>query len=128
LDYLIGKLGPGFGWGLLFWRELARGYMTLVIVSGVFADEPPSVHPNRSQFWSIKDAILGQTIVSIGQRLLVFRRLTFAPSKERGRCLLTKLDLAQFTARLFWRLAGDWCRAFNIFDALSPRAVAACYA
>jgi hypothetical protein len=24
-------------------------------------------------------------------------------------------------------LAGDWCRAFNIFDALPPHAVAASY-
>ena len=49
------------------------------------------------------------------------------PSKECGRCLLTKLGLAQFTARLFWRFAGDWWLVFTIFDALSPHAVAARY-
>jgi hypothetical protein len=58
--------------------------------------------------------------------LLVFR-LGPAPSKERGRCLLTKFGLAQFAARLFGRLAGDWRRAFNVFDALPPHAVAARY-
>jgi hypothetical protein len=29
---------------------------------------------------------------------------------------LWMLGLAQFTARLLWRLDGDWYRAFNIFD------------
>jgi len=48
--------------------------------------------------------------------LLVFGCLARAPSKECGRWLLTKLGLAQFTARLLWRLDGDWYRAFNIFD------------
>ena len=42
---------------------------------------------------------------------LVLGRLTRAPSKECGRCLLTKPGLAQFTARLFWRFDDDWYRA-----------------
>jgi hypothetical protein len=41
--------------------------------------------------------------------------------------LLTKLGLAQFTARLFWRLADDWHRASNIFDALPPHKAALLY-
>jgi hypothetical protein len=41
--------------------------------------------------------------------------------------LLTKFGLAQFTAGLFWGLADDWCLAFDIFDALSPHAVAVSY-
>ena len=61
------------------------------------------------------------------QRLLVVGCLARAPSKECGRCLLTKLGLAQFTARLFWRFTGDWWLVFTIFDALSPHAVAARY-
>src|SRR5262249_14742562 len=52
--------------------------------------------------------------------LLVVGILTRAPSKECGRRLLTKLGLAQFTARPFWRLANDWRLAFNIFDNLLP--------
>ena len=58
--------------------------------------------------------------------LLVFG-LTLAPSKECGRRLLTKLGLAQFTARLFCGLDGNWCRAFNIFDALPSHTVAVLY-
>ena len=50
-----------------------------------------------------------------------------APSKECGRCLLTKLGLAQFTAGLFWRLGEQWHPAVNIFDALSPHTIAASY-
>src|SRR6516162_859370 len=61
------------------------------------------------------------------QRLLVVGCLARAPRKECGRCLLTKLGLAQFTARLFWRFTGDWWLVFTIFDALSPHAVAARY-
>jgi len=53
--------------------------------------------------------------------------LARAPSKECGRCLRTKLGLAQFTARLFWRLADDRHRASNIFDALSPHKAALLY-
>jgi hypothetical protein len=34
--------------------------------------------------------------------------------------LLTKLGLAQFTGRLFWRLADDWRLAFDIFDTAPP--------
>src|SRR6516162_1678388 len=68
--------------------------------------------------------LLGDTM---RQRLLVVGCLARAPSKECGRCLLTKLGLAQFTARLFWRFAGDWWLVFTIFDALSPHAVAARY-
>jgi hypothetical protein len=51
------------------------------------------------------------------RRLFVFGCLACTPSKECGRCLLTKLGLAHFTARLFWRLVNDWHRASNIFDA-----------
>ena len=57
-------------------------------------------------------------------RLLVFGSLARAPSKECGRCLLTKFGLAQFTARLFWRFGEQWHLAVNIFDALSPHTVA----
>ena len=57
--------------------------------------------------------------------LLVFGCLARTPSEERGRCLLTKLGLAHFTARLFWRLVNEWHLAFNIFDALPPHAVTA---
>ena len=63
----------------------------------------------------------------MGQRLLVFGRLARAPSEKCGRCLLTKLGLAQFTARLFGRLADDWHRASNIFDALPPHKAALLY-
>jgi hypothetical protein len=60
--------------------------------------------------------------------LLAFGCLTLAPSDECGRCLLTKLGLAQFTARLgFWRLGYERHLAFNIFDALPPHAAAARY-
>ena len=40
-------------------------------------------------------------------KLLVSGSLARAPSKECGRCLLTKFGFAQFTARLFWRWDGD---------------------
>jgi hypothetical protein len=53
--------------------------------------------------------------------------LARAPCEECGRSLLTKLGLAQFAARLFWRLADDWCLAFTIFDTLPPHAFAASY-
>jgi hypothetical protein len=53
--------------------------------------------------------------------------LARAPSKECGRCSLTKFGLAQFTARLFWRFGDEWHLAPNIFDALSPHTVAASY-
>jgi len=56
--------------------------------------------------------------------LLVFGSLARAPSKECGRCLLTKFGLAQFTAWLFWRLGNQWHLAFNIFDALPPHTLA----
>jgi hypothetical protein len=60
--------------------------------------------------------------------LFVFGFLAFAPSKECGRCLLTKFGLTWFTARLFWKLVKDKrCLAFNIFDALSPHTFAAAY-
>ena len=59
--------------------------------------------------------------------LLVFSSLAFAPSEECGRCLLTKLGLAQFTARLFWRFDDDWYRAVNIFDAVPPHTLAGGY-
>jgi hypothetical protein len=40
-----------------------------------------------------------------------------APSKECGRCLLTKFGLAQFfTASLFWRFGEQWHLAVNLFD------------
>src|SRR5215469_6710635 len=57
--------------------------------------------------------------------LLVFGCLSRAPSKECGRCLLTKFGLTQFTAKLFWRFAADRYLVFTIFDALPPHAVAA---
>jgi hypothetical protein len=38
--------------------------------------------------------------------------------------LLAKVDLAQFTARLFCRSADDRHLAVNIFDSLSPHTVA----
>ncbi len=57
-------------------------------------------------------------------RLLVFGS---APSKECGRCLLTKFGLAQFTVRLFWRFDDQWHLAFNIFDALPPHTLAGGY-
>jgi hypothetical protein len=60
-------------------------------------------------------------------RLLIFGSLARAPSKECGRCLLTKFGLAQFTVWLFWRLDGDWCRALNIFDASPPHKAALLY-
>src|SRR5215472_13015349 len=61
-------------------------------------------------------------------RLLVSRSLTRPPSKECGRCLLTKFALAQFTGRLgFWRLRYERHLAFNIFDAVSPHTVAGRY-
>src|SRR5262252_6032628 len=46
--------------------------------------------------------------------LLVFGSLTSTPSKECGRCLLTKFGLAQFTARLLvlHRWGDDGCTAF----------------
>src|SRR5215469_8071777 len=59
--------------------------------------------------------------------LLVFGSLARAPSKECGRCLLTKFGLAQFTSGLFWRLGEQWHLAVNIFDALSPHTIAASY-
>ena len=59
--------------------------------------------------------------------LLVFGSLARAPSKECGRCLLTKFALAQFTARLFWRLGNQWRFAFNIFDAVTTHTVAGRY-
>ena len=57
--------------------------------------------------------------------LLVFGCLSRAPSKECGRCLLTKFGLTQFTAKLFWRFAADRYLVFTIFDTLPPHAVAA---
>ena len=63
-----------------------------------------------------------------GALLLVFEGLTRAPSKECGRCLLTKFGLAQFTARLgFWKLGYERHLAFNIFDAVPPHPVAGGY-
>src|SRR5215469_6606678 len=59
--------------------------------------------------------------------LLVFGSLARAPSKECGRCLLTKLGLAQFASGLFWRFGEQRHLAVNIFDALSPHTVAARY-
>ena len=66
--------------------------------------------------------------------LVFFGCLAFAPSEERRRCSLAKLGLAQFTARLFWRLGNLFWRlgnqrhlAFNIFDTLSPHTVAGGY-
>jgi hypothetical protein len=45
--------------------------------------------------------------------------LAFAPSKKCSRCLLTKLGLTQFTARLFRGIGDDRCpAAFHTFDAL----------
>ena len=66
------------------------------------------------------------------RRLLVFGCLTRAPSQEArqaksGRCFLTKFGLAQFAARLLWRLDEERHLAVNIFDALPPHAVAARY-
>src|SRR5215831_10721466 len=58
----------------------------------------------------VKRTLLNHTM---RQRLLVVGCLARAPSKECGRCLLTKLGLAQFTARLFWRFAGDWWLVFT---------------
>jgi len=76
-----------------------------------------------SRFW------WALTVLGIGVfRLLVFGSLARAPSKECGRCLLTKFGLAQFTAGLFWRLGEQRHLAVNIFDALSPHTVAASYA
>jgi len=63
-----------------------------------------------------------------GALLLVFEGLTRAPSKECGRCLLTKFGLAQFTARLgFWKLGYERHLAFNIFDAVTTHTVAGGY-
>ena len=63
-----------------------------------------------------------------GALLLVFEGLTRAPSKECGRCLLTKFGLAQFTARLgFWKLGYERHLAFNIFDAVTTHMVAGGY-
>jgi hypothetical protein len=57
--------------------------------------------------------------------LFVFGFLAFTPSKECGRCLITKFGLTQFAARLFWRLVKDKRRvAFDIFDALPPHTAA----
>src|SRR5215469_9016994 len=53
--------------------------------------------------------------------LFIFESLARAPSAGCGLCLLTKFGLAQFAARLFCRLADEWCVAFNIFNALSWR-------
>ena len=54
--------------------------------------------------------------------------LARAPSKECGRCLLTKFALAQFAARLgFWRLGYERHLALNIFDAVSPHPVTGRY-
>jgi len=53
--------------------------------------------------------------------------LTRTPSKERGCCFLTKFGLAQFTARLFWRLGKQGHPAVNVFEALSPHTFAAGY-
>ena len=66
-------------------------------------------------------------MVSVRLRtLFVFGCLSFAPSKECGRCLLMKLGLTEFAAGLFWMLVGDERRlAFNIFDALPMHTVAA---
>jgi hypothetical protein len=63
----------------------------------------------------------------VAPNLLVFGSLARAPSQERRRCLLTQFGLAQFTAGLSQRLVNEWCRAFNIFDALPPHTVAAGY-
>ena len=60
-------------------------------------------------------------------RLLIFGSSARTPSKECGRCLLTKFALAQFTARLFWRLGNQWHLAFNIFDAVTTHTVAGGY-
>src|SRR6516225_6583113 len=81
-------------------------------------------HTQPMSALGVKRALLNHTM---RQRLLVVGCLARAPSKECGRCLLTKLGLAQFTARLFWRFTGDWWLVFTIFDALSPHAVAARY-
>src|SRR5215813_960041 len=60
--------------------------------------------------------------------LLVFGSLARTPSKQCGLCLLTKLGLAQFTARLFvHRWGDDGCAASNVFDALPPHKAALLY-
>jgi len=59
-------------------------------------------------------------------QLLIFGCLARAPSNERGLCLLRKLSLAQFTARLF-RWLDNWWLVFAIFDPLPPHTVAARY-
>jgi len=61
------------------------------------------------------------------QTLLVFGSLARTPSKECGRCLLTKFALTQFTGRLFWRLGNYRHLAFNIFDAVTTHTVAGGY-
>jgi len=55
--------------------------------------------------------------------------LARAPSNECGRCLVTKLGLAQFTARRLlshkWR--DDGCTAFDVFDAAPTHKAALLY-
>ena len=88
----------------------------------------PPVQPQGGHFSNVRrnpPRRIAMPLVSC--LLLGFGSLTRAPSNECGRCLLSKLGLAQFTARRFWGL-DDWCRAFNIFDALPPHTFAASYA
>src|SRR5215470_7436853 len=63
----------------------------------------------------------------VAPNLFVFGCLARAPSKECGRCSLTKFALAQFAARLFWRLGNHRHLAFNIFDAVTTHTVAGGY-
>jgi hypothetical protein len=81
--------------------------------------------PSLAQFRSIAFPLSPR--LKIHAALLAFGRLARAPSEECCRCLLTKFGLAQFAARLFWRLVNEWCLAFNIFDALPPHALAVSY-
>src|SRR5215831_8294632 len=70
----------------------------------------PGVIEGRDvRFWHKADIVKSHNAPTATCRGCLAR----APSKECGRCLLTKLGLAQFTARLFWRFTGDWWLVFT---------------
>src|SRR5215831_7391666 len=90
------------------------------------AQFPSIAVPSPAQFRSI--AFPRSPRAKIHAELLAFGCLARTPSQECGRCLLTKFALAQFTARLFWRLGNHRHLAFNIFDAVTTHPVAGGYA
>src|SRR5262249_28949760 len=104
----------------------ANDKILLRCMSPLLAQSGHAGRGNECLLLGVKRTLMNHTMRQ--RALLVFRCLALAQSKERGRCLLTKLGFAQFTARLFWRLADERrCLVFPIFDALPPHAFAASY-